>query len=453
MSIQDTSSIMGILTLFALIVAAVILLMFVSLVFYLAWPLKHPHVTESDFSCPSFPWWHICYGHKYLRPAKNPVKGSGLEAHFAKQDLHLSYDAPLKESSAVSICAVGDLMTRTDLVGGDEHLWDDLGENLFGADISIGNLEYTVNPNWLIDETIRFSVSYEQAEILFGSRNHGQFDVLALANNHMNDSLREGIATTCDFLDKKGILHTGASRTPEEQDEVLVVERSGAKIAVLSYTFSTNYIPLEEDFKHGVNLVRFNALNDSDYDPSLIHKHIAEAKRQGADYIVASNHWANDLEFYPPPQVVRRAHEMLEAGVDLIIGHHSHTPGKMERYRTSDGRETLVCYSLGNFTTSSLVFPVQKLGQMIRVELEAGIGPAGTRVVRPTQVVLTPHYHSMNKRRDGGVEHRMLRVIPGARAIEEGNVPPHFSKKDISSIRKVDQIYRENFSFKGVSYS
>ncbi len=439
-------------SLIALIVAGTLLFVVAGLVVYLAFPLKHPFVTESDYSHHTFPWWHICYGHKYLRPAKNPVKGSGLEAHFAGQDFEYSSQTLLVDAEPITVCAVGDLMTRKDLVGGDDHLWDEVGDDLFGADITLGNLEYTINPKWIIAKTVRYSAGYDQAKILLGSKTHGPFDVLALANNHMNDTFSEGIETTCDFLDEQGICHVGASRTPDEQKEVAILERVGAKIAVLSYTFSTNNLPLDEGFEHGLNLVRFNAIKDSDYDPSLILDHIAEAKRRGADYIIASNHWANDMEFYPPPQIVRRAHEMLEAGVDMIIGHHSHVPGKLERYRTEDGRDCLVCYSLGNFTTVSLPFAVQKLGQMIRIELETGLGPDGARVVRPRAVTLIPHFHSMNARAGGGVEHRILRVIPGIEAIDNDNPPPYFSGKDTSSMRKIARIYRKNFTFKGVTY-
>lgn len=56
-------------------------------------------------------------------------------------------------------------------------------------------------------------------------------------------------------------------------------------------------------------------------------------------------HWGHELEAFPRPAQVRRAHRQL-ARWDMVVGHHSHCPQPITLER--DGR--LVAYSLGNFT-------------------------------------------------------------------------------------------------------
>ena len=46
------------------------------------------------------------------------------------------------------------------------------------------------------------------------------------------------------------------------------------------------------------------------------------------------------------------AHKMLEAGATVIVGAHPHVLQPMETYKTQDGRDTLIFYSLGNFLSN-----------------------------------------------------------------------------------------------------
>lgn len=396
-------ALLWVMAIFVAVLAAVVGV----LLFYLALPILYPLRTESDYSYHRTPWWEIYYGHKYLRPIRRPALGSGLARYFAATRFEFG-GAPLTDVRQITIAATGDLMFRRDLAGpGGERLWDHVGSALFGADLSIGNLEFAVNPSRVIEKTLRFSVPHEYAAPLLGDPRFGRFDVVSLANNHINDSLSEGIVHTCDYLDSEGVAHVGAARTPAEQSEIRLFERSGIRIAILGYTFSTNNIPLETGFEHGTNVVRFNALRDDDYDPSLILSQVAAARALGADYVVACNHWGIDLEHYPPPRLVQRAHDLIDAGVDLIIGHHPHVIGPVDSHVAPDGRRGIICYSLGNLTARGLFFAVQHLSQIVHLTLEVGFDEQGERIVRPAGLALTPVFHEMRKV-DGAVDNHLL---------------------------------------------
>jgi poly-gamma-glutamate synthesis protein (capsule biosynthesis protein) len=54
----------------------------------------------------------------------------------------------------------------------------------------------------------------------------------------------------------------------------------------------------------------------------------------------------------PQPADVETAHKMLDAGTAVIVGHHPHVLQPVETYRTADGRDTIIFYSLGNFLSN-----------------------------------------------------------------------------------------------------
>lgn len=420
---------------------------------YMIYPIKYPKLTESDNAYAKWPWWHLYYSNKYLRGAiKRAEPNSGLERHFAQQKFDLSRE-PLAEATTFTISAVGDLMCCDGLSnGGARHLWDDIGERLFGSDLTIGNFEFAVNPDWLIDKLYRFSVKPSQAAPLLGDERYGRFDVLSLANNHINDSLSAGIKSTCDYLDRERIVHVGAARTPDEQRRVRLVERGGVKVGLLGYTFTTNGIPLERGFEHGTNVVRFNALNDGDYDPSFIHTQIELARQEGAEFIVANLHWGVDLELYPPKRLVTRAHGLMEAGIDVIIGHHTHVPGQVERYRTADGRDTIICYSLGNCTAHHLIRPIQMLGQMVQLTVESGLTSEGEKMVRVCKVALVPIYHSRQKNGSRQVAHRLLNLKKSHELIDKPARPAHLDRRTCDTIKELHKTYDRYFNYRGVEY-
>ena len=436
---------MGILTLLGVLVGTALALLAV----WLLWPLRYPLPTESDYSHHKTPWWHLYYCNKYLRSIKRAKRGSGLEEKFRNMTFRFA-DAPLTDAQEIVVKAAGDLMCRKDLVGdGGRHLWDEVGEYLFDADLSIGNMEFAVNPEVYILKLIRFSVPPEYALPVLGDERFGRFDLVSLANNHINDSYSQGIVSTCNWLDSIGLRHVGANRTAQEQDEFPIFDIKGARIAVLSYTFSTNAIPLDSGFEFGTNLVRFNALRDEDYDPSLIHRHIRLARQRGADYIISCHHWGLEFEYYPPPRLVRRAEELFEAGIDLILGHHPHGLNPVGHHQASDGRDCLAFYSLGNMTAAGLPFRIHKLGELAEIVLETGTGKDGTRVVRPKNVVLTPTYHS-RLRRGGEVQQRILHVQRGLERAASGDPPGHLGRRQVQTLKYVDREFRRHFLPGGV---
>jgi poly-gamma-glutamate synthesis protein (capsule biosynthesis protein) len=405
---------------------------------------RFPLPTESDLAHRSFPFFFLYYGGKYLWPIPRPPLGSGLDSFFANTYKPSSCEE-LCDVRTIKLSAIGDLMVRFDMQrDGVGRLWDDVGGHLFDADFCMANLEFAINPYHIIHKIIRYSVDTTNLEQLFGDGRFGRFDHFFLGNNHLKDSLSQGIQFTTDYLDEQGFSHVGANRTPVEQDDFPLITLSGIRIALLSYTFSTNGVALEPGWSHGVNVVRFNALRDKDYDPSLIHRHIDQARKRGADIIVASHHWGLEFEYYPPVRIVQRAHELLDAGIDIIIGHHPHILNPAEWYTTRDGRTGLALYSLGSLTTYALLGAIKNLSSIAHIEIIQGIDAQGRRVVRIGEVSLMPVLF-LKKWKKGVAAHRLVPLLRTAEQIRAAKPPCFMSPIECRRLLAVEKQYRRAF--------
>jgi hypothetical protein len=70
------------------------------------------------------------------------------------------------------------------------------------------------------------------------------FDLVTTANNHLLDKGEKGAMRTLDVLDKLGLDHTGSYRSAKDKqdDRIKIIEKDGLKLAVLSYTYGSNYV-------------------------------------------------------------------------------------------------------------------------------------------------------------------------------------------------------------------
>jgi len=82
---------------------------------------------------------------------------------------------------------------------------------------------------------------------------------------------------------------------------------------------------------------------------------------------------------------------MLDAGASVVVGHHPHVLQPVETYKTQDGRNTVIFYSLGNFLSNQSRTYVDGLmpdkdgdprDEMIGLfsAVRKDYGPAGVRV-------------------------------------------------------------------------
>lgn len=262
--------------------------------------------------------------------------------------------------STATMALVGDLYIRRD---DPPSLFALTGKHLTGADITFGNLEAPLTDGGtpVIGKTAFISEPRMVAALTAGG-----FNAVGVANNHSMDYGAEGILNTLKVLDQAKIGHTGAGRNIAQAHRPAIVEAKGVKVAFLSYasvflptyaaeenrpgiakvTVATAYQPPARVFEQPASPPIIITIPNAG-DMELMRQDVRKAKRR-ADIVVISWHWGVSQGFRAlVPYQIELGHAAIDAGADLIIGHHPHVLQGIEVYKGK-----LICYSMGNF-----VFP------------------------------------------------------------------------------------------------
>ncbi|MEQ1506258.1 MAG: CapA family protein, partial [Myxococcota bacterium] len=258
------------------------------------------------------------------------------------------------EQGAVSFVATGDVMMHRPVKraardaaasGSGDHdgydaLFAGIRDRVTAADLAFANLETPVAP-----ETNRGtrSMVFDAPPVVLASLAATGFDVVSFANNHVYDQGRAGFAETLGQLEASGLGWVGAGATCDEARRARTFDLNGLSIAVLGATAT---------FNDDLNPADPSRPCAATFDEPALVAEVERARAAGADLVVLSVHWGT--EYAPLPQVDQReaAHRLIDAGVDVILGHHPHVLQPIERIAASDGRLGLVAFSLGNLVSN-----------------------------------------------------------------------------------------------------
>lgn len=254
--------------------------------------------------------------------------------------LLLGLSAPVW-AEPVTIHAVGDIMlagsgTRAYHKQGYSYPFAAVSDRLQQADIVIGNLEapLAAGGEEFIGKKFRFKVDPAALEAI----KDAGFTHLALANNHILDYGSTGLQQTIQALDGAGVAHFGAGPDLGAARKAWITEVKGIKIAFLAYSL----VYPEEFFA-----TKGRAGTAPGYRP--YYSEDIKLARSRADYVVVSFHWGEEGAKQPKPYQQTTARKAIDAGADVVLGHHPHVLQGVEYY----GRG-VIFYSLGNFTFGSM---------------------------------------------------------------------------------------------------
>ncbi len=225
--------------------------------------------------------------------------------------------------ASVTVSAAGDVTLATDDAakgeGSFESVLADEGYEYFlyhvkeifeEDDLTIVNFEGTLSDRGTrANKTYAFRGRPEWAQVLTSS----SVEAANLANNHSQDYGEDSLADTVSTLNDANILNF----------------------------YGTNAV-IEEINGISVGLCGFNALNETGVEqaPEVVRR----LKDEGADLVIASAHWGVEKDTAPSSLQKELAHSMIDAGADLVIGHHPHVLQGIEKYNGG-----YILYSLGNF--------------------------------------------------------------------------------------------------------
>ncbi len=221
---------------------------------------------------------------------------------------------------------------------------------LKGADLVFGNLETPITEGREIldlEMIFRSNPGTEQALKDAG------FSILSLANNHTSNFGENGLIDTFNYLNNVNIKYVGAGKDEREANQPVYVEVKGLKFAFLAYNDS-DVVPASyeaSDTRVGTAFMRADKMIE-----------VVRIAKQKADFVIVSIHSGIEYADQPDNSQINFAHTAIEAGADLIIGHHPHVVQTMEKYKGK-----YIFYSLGNFVFDQPWLQETRGGLIVRV--------------------------------------------------------------------------------------
>lgn len=214
----------------------------------------------------------------------------------------------------------GSMPAKYDEVGDFNYFFENVKSVFEEDDLTIVNFEGTLTDSTTReDKQFAFKADKSYAEIL----TDGFVEAANLANNHSKDYGEQSYNDTMDAFDEAGITNFG-------YDRVAIKKVKGIK----------------------VGLVGTYVLADGLGVKDSMEKNIQDLKDEGAQVIIASFHWGEEKAEYPNDVQVELAHAAIDAGADLVLGHHPHVLQGIEQYKGKN-----IVYSLGNFCFGGNMYP------------------------------------------------------------------------------------------------
>lgn len=200
--------------------------------------------------------------------------------------------------------------------GGDiQFAMRNIRDVLLADDLTIVNFEGTLTESTYVPADKRenqFLFSAPPSYVAMLTENG--VEAVSLENNHVMDHGEEVYQETMDTLHDAGVVYSNSA-------EIGVIEIKGVQIAMLSY----------------LCIDRYNKLWD------VVPADIQAAKEQ-YPIVIVSFHWGNETYYQPTDNQIKMGRLAVDAGADLVLGHHSHRIQPIEQYKG-----VYICYSLGNF--------------------------------------------------------------------------------------------------------
>lgn len=220
---------------------------------------------------------------------------------------------------------------------GYDYAWVALGGLFSEDDLTVINLECAASDiGTAEDKAFVFRCPTESLTSLAPAG----VEVANLANNHGGDYGKEALLDGKVQLTAVGVAPVGVGANTTEAGEAAYFDVKGWRVAVVGMGgvkphngwFATEDNP--------------GMLNGDDI-PTMVEA--VERAASQADIVVVTIHWGVELDLTPRSSDIAIADALIEAGADVIFGHHPH---RLQPYEVREN--AAVFWSLGNFVWPTL---------------------------------------------------------------------------------------------------
>jgi poly-gamma-glutamate capsule biosynthesis protein CapA/YwtB (metallophosphatase superfamily) len=256
---------------------------------------------------------------------------------------------------SIELVAVGDVFLNRD---DPDESFTHVGHLLQKSDITFGNSEGTYAQDPQADADMMAAILAPPGNIAALAR--AGFDVMSVANNHINDWGRAGMHSTLDALQRVGIRPVGYGRDADEAFAPVCVSVGDTRIAFVAASMIGSWNAAATSHRDGVAMLeistQYHDLHRQPGSPPHVRSHLTEtaaarvvrsfeAAASQADIVVGSFHWG--VHCFPAMlaeyegELARLA---IDHGADVILGHHQHILKGVDFHK---GKPIL--HGLGNF--------------------------------------------------------------------------------------------------------
>lgn len=220
----------------------------------------------------------------------------------------------------------------TFVANGYEYAWSGLGDLFRRDDLTVVNLECPVSDvGTIIPKEFNFRCDPDA----LGAMRHAGVEVANQANNHAYDYGPEALLDSIANLERSGIEPVGTGPGDRAALRPAVLDVDGWTIAVLGLGMVVD--PPESVAAPGHPGIA------AGHDTTAMLRAIRDAERR-ADLVIVTIHWGVELDLQPRADQIALGHAFVDAGADIVFGHHAHRLQPMTHYR---GRP--IFWGLGNF--------------------------------------------------------------------------------------------------------
>jgi len=232
-----------------------------------------------------------------------------------------------------------------------------IADTLKNADLAFGNLESVISNK---GESLGSIYSFRADPKALEGLTFAGFDILSIANNHSLDYGVEALVDSASRLKQAGIASVGIelfSAIAQNNSKLETREVKGTKFGFLAYTNAGSPLWQASQTTPGVAWADWHNL-------STVLQKIREAKTQ-VDILAVSLHAGEEYAKEPNEFQKSFAKAAIDAGADIVIGHHTHTVQPVEQYQ-----QGWIAYGLGNFVFDQGFSPETMEGLVLEVVIQ-----------------------------------------------------------------------------------
>jgi poly-gamma-glutamate capsule biosynthesis protein CapA/YwtB (metallophosphatase superfamily) len=231
------------------------------------------------------------------------------------------------ESKSLSLTLVGDVFLGADFDPGEAG---GVREFLRQRPLTIANFEGALPGGTVRRKAVNLSVDRLATDYLPNT-------VLSLANNHVLDFGPAGLQATCKALGDAGISWFGLESALGAGDNFRILEQGGMRIALAGFGWRNEECVGATAVHPGV----------ADFTRKNIDRTLDRLAAEQFDFLLVYVHFGYEHEYYPLPLHVGLCRYLIDRGVHLVFGSHTHC---VQAYEIYQGK--YIFYGLGNFCFS-----------------------------------------------------------------------------------------------------